>query len=54
VISANAVVNTPLSEELTFYGGNPAEAIRSLPESLGYFHRGESPETDQGVVEVQA
>jgi acetyltransferase-like isoleucine patch superfamily enzyme len=59
VISANAVVNTPLSEELTFYGGNPAEALRSLPDSLGYFHRGESPETGpeadlSAVEEMQA
>ena len=26
VVSANSVVNTPLTEELTFYSGNPAEA----------------------------
>jgi acetyltransferase-like isoleucine patch superfamily enzyme len=41
VVSAGSVVNTPLSEELTFYSGNPAEAVRSLPETLGFFHRGE-------------
>jgi acetyltransferase-like isoleucine patch superfamily enzyme len=54
VISAHSVVNTPLKEELTFYSGNPAEAVRSLPESLGFFHRGEGPEADQGIVEVPA
>lgn len=41
VVSAGSVVNTLLSEELTFYSGNPAEAVRSLPETLGFFHRGE-------------
>jgi acetyltransferase-like isoleucine patch superfamily enzyme len=54
VISAHSVVNTPLSQELTFYSGNPAEAVRSLPENLGYFHRGEGPEADQGIVEIPA
>ncbi len=44
VVSAGSVVNTPLTEELTFYSGNPAEAVRSLPESLAFFHRGEDPE----------
>src|SRR6185437_13193425 len=41
VVSADSVVNTPLTDELTFYGGNPATALRSLPETLGFFHRGE-------------
>jgi acetyltransferase-like isoleucine patch superfamily enzyme len=41
IISAGSVVNTRLTEELTFYSGNPAVAIRSLPATLGYFHRGE-------------
>jgi acetyltransferase-like isoleucine patch superfamily enzyme len=54
VVSAHSVVNTPLSQELTFYSGNPAEAVRSLPENLGYFHRGEGPEADQGIVEIPA
>jgi acetyltransferase-like isoleucine patch superfamily enzyme len=40
IVSAHSVVNTKLTEELTFYGGNPAEAIRRLPETLGFFHRG--------------
>jgi len=35
------VVNTKLTRELTFYRGNPAEAVRSLPEDLAFFHRGE-------------
>jgi hypothetical protein len=54
VISAHSVVNTPLAEELTFYSGNPAEAVRSLPESLAYFRRGEDPEADPGIVEIPA
>lgn len=64
VVSAGSVVNTPLSAELTFYSGNPAEAVRSLPESLGFFHRGEvagpvptrpdpgDPTPSPGIVEV--
>jgi acetyltransferase-like isoleucine patch superfamily enzyme len=40
VVSAGSVVNTPLTEELTFYSGNPAEAVRSLPASLAFFRRG--------------
>lgn len=41
VVSAGSVVNTRLTRELTFYRGNPAEAIRDLPETLGIFHRGD-------------
>jgi hypothetical protein len=43
IVSAGSVVNTPLTEELTFYSGNPAEAVRSLPDTLGFFHRGDPP-----------
>jgi acetyltransferase-like isoleucine patch superfamily enzyme len=39
IVSAGSVVNTPLTKELTFYRGNPAEAVRELPENLGYFVR---------------
>lgn len=39
IVSAGSVVNTPLTQELTFYRGNPAEAIRRLPETLAFFHR---------------
>jgi acetyltransferase-like isoleucine patch superfamily enzyme len=46
IVSAGSVVNTPLTDDLTFYSGNPAEAVRSLPETLAFFHRGE----DSGVV----
>jgi acetyltransferase-like isoleucine patch superfamily enzyme len=50
IVSAGSVVTTPLTEELTLYRGNPAEAIRSLPESLRYFHRGEADaDTPRGV-----
>jgi acetyltransferase-like isoleucine patch superfamily enzyme len=57
IVSANSVVNTPLTEELTFYSGNPAEAVRSLPETLGFFHRGEGDDDDDasapaGVEEI--
>ena len=34
------MINTKLTEELTFYRGNPAEAARALPESLRFFRRG--------------
>lgn len=40
IVSAGSVVNTKLTKELTFYRGNPAEAVRELPERLQYFHRG--------------
>jgi acetyltransferase-like isoleucine patch superfamily enzyme len=42
IVSAGSVINTKLTEELTFYSGNPAEAVRSLPETLAFFQRGES------------
>ena len=41
IISAGSVVNTRLTEELTFYSGNPAEAQRPLPATLKFFHRGD-------------
>jgi acetyltransferase-like isoleucine patch superfamily enzyme len=43
VVGAGSVVSTRLTDELTFYRGNPAEAVRPLPERLAFFHRGESP-----------
>jgi carbonic anhydrase/acetyltransferase-like protein (isoleucine patch superfamily) len=42
IVSADSVVNTPLTDELTFYGGNPAVPMRTLPETLEFFHRGEA------------
>jgi acetyltransferase-like isoleucine patch superfamily enzyme len=39
IVSAGSVVNTPLTKQYTFYRGNPAEAVRTLPEDLGYFVR---------------
>ena len=50
IVSAGSVVNTPLTEELTFYSGNPAEAVRSLPDTLGFFHRGEGGVDDLGAL----
>jgi acetyltransferase-like isoleucine patch superfamily enzyme len=41
IISAGSVVTTRLVDELTVYRGNPAEAVRTLPDTLAFFHRGE-------------
>ncbi len=41
VVAAGSVVSTKLTKEFTFYQGNPAVAVRPLPERLGFFHRGE-------------
>lgn len=40
IVSAGSVINTKLTKELAFYRGNPAEAVRDLPERLQFFHRG--------------
>jgi hypothetical protein len=37
------VVDTKLNGEFTLYRGNPAEAVRELPERLGFFPRGRLP-----------
>jgi acetyltransferase-like isoleucine patch superfamily enzyme len=50
IISAGSVITTKLTEGLTLYRGNPAEPIRSLPESLRVFHRGEEEASDTGGV----
>ncbi|MGN6605814.1 MAG: acyltransferase [Jatrophihabitans sp.] len=42
IVSAGSVVTTKLRAELTFYRGNPAEAVRELPPTLKYFRRGEA------------
>ena len=39
VLSSGSVVNTRLTQELGFYRGNPAERVRDLPETLGFFRR---------------
>ena len=39
IVSAGSVVNTKLTDTYTFYSGNPAKAVRELPETLGYFRR---------------
>jgi acetyltransferase-like isoleucine patch superfamily enzyme len=41
IVSAGSVVNTKLTEEYTFYSGNPARAERTLPPTLGFFRRDE-------------
>ncbi len=48
IVAAGSVVDTKLSAELTLYRGNPAVAVRELPERLGYFQRGRVP-TDADV-----
>jgi acetyltransferase-like isoleucine patch superfamily enzyme len=40
IVSAGSVVNSKLAKPLTFYRGNPAEAVRELPPTLGFFQRG--------------
>jgi acetyltransferase-like isoleucine patch superfamily enzyme len=47
IVSAGSVVNTKLTDEYTFYSGNPARAVRTLPPTLGYFRRdGDQPEPE--------
>ena len=41
IVSAGSVVTTKLTKEQTFYRGNPAEAVRDLPD-LRVFHRDEN------------
>jgi acetyltransferase-like isoleucine patch superfamily enzyme len=43
VVAAGSVVDTKLSAELTLYRGNPAVAVRELPDRLGFFRRGHVP-----------
>ena len=43
IVSAGSVVDTKLSGEFTLFRGNPAVAVRDLPERLGFFHRGRLP-----------
>jgi acetyltransferase-like isoleucine patch superfamily enzyme len=43
IVSAGSVVTTKLTQELTFYRGNPAEAIRALPSTLAFLNRGDRP-----------
>jgi acetyltransferase-like isoleucine patch superfamily enzyme len=42
IVSAGSIVTTRLTQELTVYRGNPAEAVRTLPDTLAFFHRGEA------------
>ncbi len=55
IVSAGSVINTPLTDELTFYGGSPAEPVRDLPETLGFFHRGDGdgPDGPDGRIGVE-
>ena len=53
IVSAGSVINTKLTEELTFYRGNPAQAVRSLPETMRFFHREGVPGAPRSVAPVQ-
>lgn len=50
IVSAGSVVNTKLTEEYTFYSGNPARAVRALPERLAFFHRDGPGPAERAVV----
>lgn len=39
VLAAKSLLNKPLNEEYTLYGGIPARPIRDLPKESLYFHR---------------
>jgi acetyltransferase-like isoleucine patch superfamily enzyme len=54
IVSAGSVITTKLTKELTFYRGNPAEAVRELPPNLAYFRRGESDADRRTAAEPQA
>jgi acetyltransferase-like isoleucine patch superfamily enzyme len=54
IVSAGSTVTTKLTQELTLYRGNPAEAIRELPATLGFFKRGESPSDEDDLAEIEA
>ncbi|HEY1653201.1 MAG TPA: hypothetical protein VGG09_15050 [Acidimicrobiales bacterium] len=43
IVSAGSVVTTKLTKEQTFYRGNPADAVRELPD-LRIFHRTDEDE----------
>jgi acetyltransferase-like isoleucine patch superfamily enzyme len=43
IVAAGSVVDTRLNGELTLYRGNPAVAVRELPDRLGFFQRGKLP-----------
>jgi acetyltransferase-like isoleucine patch superfamily enzyme len=54
IVSAGSVVTTKLTKELTFYRGNPAVEIRTLPETLKYFHREDLSDTERYYRAVEA
>jgi acetyltransferase-like isoleucine patch superfamily enzyme len=43
IVAAGSVVDTKLNGELTLYRGNPAVAVRDLPDRLRFFQRGRLP-----------
>lgn len=50
IVSAGSVVTTKLTAEQTFYRGNPAQAVRRLPDNLKFFKR----EGRQAQIEAEA
>lgn len=50
IVSAGSVVNTRLSAEQTFYRGNPAKAVRPLPDTLRYWYRSLEDDSSEGAV----
>lgn len=53
IISAGSVINTRLKAEQTFYRGNPAEAIRPLPDTLRYWKHPETLLDQSGSSELE-
>jgi acetyltransferase-like isoleucine patch superfamily enzyme len=49
IVSAGSVVNTRLTAEQTFYRGNPAKAVRPLPDTLRYWYRSLVDDSSEGV-----
>jgi acetyltransferase-like isoleucine patch superfamily enzyme len=50
IISAGSVVTTKLSKEYTLYRGNPAQAVRELPQNMRFFNRGPEEARNQASV----
>jgi acetyltransferase-like isoleucine patch superfamily enzyme len=50
IISAGSVVTTKLTKEYTLYRGNPAQAVRELPQNMRFFNRGPEEARKQASV----
>jgi acetyltransferase-like isoleucine patch superfamily enzyme len=49
IVSAGSVVNSRLPAEQTLYRGNPAEAVRPLPDTYRFWHRSLVDDSSEGV-----